>query len=492
MKNIVKILIFLICFSFLNTIYWESWITDTSNEIEEESIDINSINIQDELKNDWIDLNTNWKGKNIVDKASEIKNLELNKAFWKSEEEKNIEILKDAVNELKIKKDVNANQLIEIQESIKLLQKNISDNNDNLKLLNEKNKNESLELVNELNSAKETNEKLKKDLDVKKKLEKDLSNSIDWYNLLQIKYDSLLEGYVDLEKEKEKALTEEKIQKLIYLWIFLLLFIIAYLIKIFLTKNNNFMKKYKNFWEYFNFLFWLSLIIFLIVYAFYIFPELYAVFILISWTLLIINSQVISSFIASFVLFRNFKIWDIIKIWDQKWKIIKMNPISTIVRKINSYWIMSNEEINIPNIDMIKDKVTIVKIRSKVENSFSVIISLSNWSDLFKIIRYIKTYILSKNLKDGLYTINSSDTEKYKIRYEYIDSDKIKVNFYWIADSATNRKIEYEIIKYIKKVAIYDNTKKTVNSVLNNNDNLEENEKDFIKKSVTVLDELSV
>lgn len=169
MKNIVKILIFLICFSFLNTIYWESWITDTSNEIEEESIDINSINIQDELKNDWIDLNTNWKGKNIVDKASEIKNLELNKAFWKSEEEKNIEILKDAVNELKIKKDVNANQLIEIQESIKLLQKNISDNNDNLKLLNEKNKNESLELVNELNSAKETNEKLKKDLDVKKK-----------------------------------------------------------------------------------------------------------------------------------------------------------------------------------------------------------------------------------------------------------------------------------------------------------------------------------
>ena len=54
---------------------------------------------------------------------------------------------------------------------------------------------------------------------------------------------------------------------------------------------------------------------------------------------------------------------------------------------------MMNETITIPNIDLIKEKVSIVNTKQKKENEFSVILSLTESRDLFKIIRYIERNI---------------------------------------------------------------------------------------------------
>lgn len=495
MKKFVKFILIISCIACFLSVYWETWnvleIINTDKQISTE-VESNpvSIDLEQELKNDWINLESATETKNIVDKANEFKNTEIQKVFWTSDEDKNINMLKDVLSEVEIKKELNEAQLLEIQENIKLLQKNIEENNKTLKLLNAQKIDESKQIFEELNSAKSSNQELEEELKVKQNLILDLQKNSESYSLLDEKYKKLLETYVEIKKDKDSSLLIEKREKLFTWAIFLLLFVIAYIAKIVLLRNEKFSKRYKNFWEYFNFAFWLIFIIFLIIFAFYLFPELYAVFILISWTLLIVNSQVVSSFVASLVLFRNFKIWDVIKIWDEKWRIIKMNPISTVIRKINSYWVLANEETNIPNIDMIKDKVTIAKNRGKIENNFSVIFSLSQSNDIFDIIKHIKYNILWRKLKDKLYNVNYFSDEKYKIKYEYIDSDKIKVTFYWIAEVELSKKIETEIIKYVKKFAFYDNVANNKSLKNINWENEDEIHQDYIKKSVTVLDDV--
>lgn len=427
-------------------------VTDT-----EVKVDKNDVNLEEELKKDGIELEAapiiKDEDKTIVDKANDIKNKEFDKLLWKTDDEKNIEAIQTVLTELDIKKELNQSQLNEIQTNLKTLQKNIEENNKNINILKEWKK--VREISQELEDIEKNNAELQKDLEFKEELIDDLQGSIAWYNVLEAKYKKLLETYVDNKKEKENSILKSKEQKLITLFIFLILFTIAYILKILLIRNDKFLKKHENFWEYFNLIFWIVLIIFLIVYVFYLFPELYALLIFVSWSLIFINAQVISSFVASIILFRNFKIWDIIKIWTEKWKIIKMNTLSTIIRRINDYGVLENEEINIPNIDLIKEKVTLAKNSLIKENIFNIILALNWEKDLFEIIDHIKEDILFKMIKERLNTLNPLSTDTFKTKYEHIDSDKIKVTFYWLWTSEVNRRIEKQIIQYIKEFSIF-------------------------------------
>lgn len=497
MKTNIKILTtILLSVCYLNT-YSETWNTieientntGTTNLVNVniqnlESIEENTkteekvdMTLEDELKKDWIELDSanslQYENKSIIDKANAIKNKELDKLLWKTDEEKNIEAIETVLQELDIKKELNEVQLNEIQTNLKVLQKNIEDNNKNINLLKEWKK--VREITKELEEIEKNNAVLKKELEFKEDLISDLQDSLAWYNILEVKYKKLLETYVDTKKEKENDLLKGKEQKVITLFIFLILFTIAYIIKILLVRNDKFMRKRENFWEYFNLVFWITLVIFLIIYIFYLFPELYVLLIFISWSLIFINAQVISSFIASIILFRNFKIWDIIKIWTDKWKIIKISPLSTIIKRINDYWVLESEEVNIPNIDLLKEKVTLAKNSLIKENIFNIILSLNWEKDLFEIIDNIKENILLKMLKEKLNTLNPLSTDTFKTKYEHIDSDKIKITFYWLWTSELNRRIEKEIIKYIKEFSDFnknfeDNTTKKYINLQNNQD----------------------
>lgn len=503
MKIIIKILlIFIFTFFYLNT-FSETWeilgnesnnndflnnfqtnseipsnVENLNTPIKEEVLPIQEENIvidlDEELKKDGIELDSApliEEDMTLVDKANDFKNKEFEKLLWKSEEEKNIEAIQTVLSELEIKKELNASQLSEIQENLKVLQDNIEENNKNINILKEwKN---VREISKELEEIEKNNALLRNELKFKQELINDLQDSIAWYNILEAKYKKLLESYVDSKKEKENSILKNKEQKLITLFIFLILFLIAYITKILLVWNENFTRKHENFWEYFNLIFWISFVIFLVLFTFYLFPELYAILILISWSLIFINAQVISSFVASLILFKNFKIWDIIKIWNEKWKIIKMTPLSTIIKKINDYWIIENEEISIPNIDLLKEKVTLAKNLLIKDNIFNIILPLNWEKDIFEIIDYIKDNIFLKLIKEKLNTLNPLSSDIFKTKYEHIDSDKIKITFYWLWKSELNRKIEKEIIKYIKEFSNFDSEswedknkikKKTANS----------------------------
>ncbi|MFA5916825.1 MAG: mechanosensitive ion channel domain-containing protein [Candidatus Gracilibacteria bacterium] len=472
-----------------NTIEIENTNTGTTNLVNVniqnlESIEENTkteekvdMTLEDELKKDGIELDSanslQYENKSIIDKANAIKNKELDKLLGKTDEEKNIEAIETVLQELDIKKELNEVQLNEIQTNLKVLQKNIEDNNKNINLLKEGKK--VREITKELEEIEKNNAVLKKELEFKEDLISDLQDSLAGYNILEVKYKKLLETYVDTKKEKENDLLKGKEQKVITLFIFLILFTIAYIIKILLVRNDKFMRKRENFGEYFNLVFGITLVIFLIIYIFYLFPELYVLLIFISGSLIFINAQVISSFIASIILFRNFKIGDIIKIGTDKGKIIKISPLSTIIKRINDYGVLESEEVNIPNIDLLKEKVTLAKNSLIKENIFNIILSLNGEKDLFEIIDNIKENILLKMLKEKLNTLNPLSTDTFKTKYEHIDSDKIKITFYWLGTSELNRRIEKEIIKYIKEFSDFnknfeDNTTKKYINLQNNQD----------------------
>lgn len=466
-KNKIKIIFsIIVVFFWIIITYAESW--STSNQISEKSIILNvneensvekeNLDLEEELKKDWIELEsaeiTNDTDKTIVDKANEIKNKEVNKLFWKTEEEKNIEAIEKVLNDIEIKKELNQIQLSEIQDKLKILQKNIDENNKNINIIKEwKN---IKEISKELADLENKNEEYKKELEFKERLLKDLENSNTWYEILQEKYKSLLSLYVDTKTEKKNNILKDKKQKLVTLFIFLILFTIAYIVKILLLRNEKFIKNHENFWEYFNLIYWIVFVIFIVLFTFYLFPELYALLIFISWSLIFINAQVISSFVASLILFEKFKIWDIIKVWQEKWKIIKIKQLHTVIRRINDYWVIENEEISIPNIDLLKEKINLVKNTKTKENIFSIILSLNWEKDLFEIIDSIKKNIFWKHLKEKLNTLNPSSIDTFKTKYEHTDTDKIKITFYWLWTSELNRKIEKEIIKHIKKYIIVE------------------------------------
>lgn len=467
MSKIIKIFIFVIVLNIWLNSYadWDnliinnnssSWSGKTSTIAEK----ISSEELKEELKKDWIELNSapsiQPNDKNILGKAIDKKNTEMDKLMWKTDEVKNIEAIESVLMDLEIKKWLDSSQLNQIQENLKILQKSIEKNNKDLDLL--KDGQNIKEISNKLTSLEISNKSLNEDLELKKSLVKDLQESLAWYNILEAKYKNLLQSYVWIKKEKESSILKDKEQKLFYLIAFLILFSIIYIIRILLVRNVLFKKKHPNFWEYFDLIYWISIVVFLVMYIFYLFPELYVLLIFISGSLIFINAQVISSFIASIIIFRHYKIWDVIKIWTEKWKIIKINPLSTIIRRINSYWILENDEVWIPNIDLIKEKIIIAKNNNSKENEFSIILSLKWKNDIFSIISYIKEEILIKMINERLNGLDYKSNDKFETKYEYIDEDKLKIVFYWIWTKELNRKIEKRIIQYIKESVFYWNT----------------------------------
>lgn len=464
MKKIIKsftLVISLFCYFssfaeswsiFLSSTSVSSWAINlkeikTDIIVSEEKNQLNEIDLENELKKDWIELNS-ATNKTIIDKANEIKNVEVNKLFWKTVEENNINTIENVLETLEIKKELANNQLAEIENNLKILQKNIEDNNKTISSLKDsKNVNQ---VQNQLEKLEEINNSLKEELEKKEKLLDSLNKDLEEYNTSNEKYQLLMSDYIKTKTEKDKSIWKEKIQKLYYLLWFILLFAIIYIIKILLIRNEKFIKKNNNFWEYFDLLYWITIIIFLVMYIFYLFPELYALLIFISWSLIFINAQIIASFVASLILFRHFKIWDVVKIWTEKWKIVKMNPLNIIIKKINDYWVIENEEINIPNIDFLKEKVTLAKNSQIKENIFSIILSLKWNKDIFEIIDNIKENIFNKMLGEKLTTLNPNNLDTFKTKYEHTDQDKVKITFYWLWNSELNRKIEKKIIQYIK------------------------------------------
>lgn len=378
--------------------------------------------------------------------------------FDKSQSQKDIDQVQWIIQDFKIKKELDEKFLSEIQGDIALIQKKIEENQGTLTTLSGA-KDGDMALTAKYEQLQKDNEDLKKQIFFKESLISDLKNSIDSYKLLEVKYENVLNQYVQTEKEKQAQIMSENNQKYIILFFWILAFIWLYYLKFFLRKKDIIKKNRDNFYAYYDLIYAIVLIIFTITYLFYLFPQLYILLVFVSWSIIWANAILISSFVSSLIIFRKFAIGDIIGMGSDTWKIVKITPLHTIIRKINEHGIVDGDEMSIPNINLIKDSVNVINDIHQKDHYFSVILSLKDNEELFQIVDEIKKDILLKYLTHRPHSINPFDEDIYKTKYEYVDAENIKVTFYWVGTDELNRDIEKKIISYVKWV-LFDSLEK--------------------------------
>lgn len=432
---IQKILTFLLSFYLLfqiSPLFWNTWEDSISSETQVETGETTT--------------NEPWIESVLMDKKESLDGM-----LKKSPEDKDIEYVENLLKELEIKKEVNNSFLIQIQSELEKIQKKIDSNDSKIKTYSELEA-QNVEINKELESLKKESQKLKEESFFKESLIKDLKDTIDSYNLLEVKYKNLLDSYVVLKKEKQGEKLKDFSNKLKILYFWILFFLLFYWLKILIQKTKLKNNVSESFFAYYDLFYATLLIIFIIAYLFFVFPQMYILLVFISWSIIITNAVLISSFVSSIIIFRKFSIGDIIKMDQETGKIIKITPLHTIIRRINEHGIIEKDEISIPNINLIKDKVNVIKNIHEKDHHFSIILSLRTSENIFKIIDEIKNEILLKNLNHRLTSVNKLDEDIFKTKYEQIDAENIKINFYWIWNDELNRKIEMKIIWYIKNI----------------------------------------
>lgn len=376
-------------------------------------------------------------------RKEQIKNL-----IDSSKEEKDIEAIENLKLELEIKKDTDEDYLKQINSDLSILQEQIQKNNDFLEQTKEIDDKNS-ELVLKIKQIQKNNITLRKQSKFKEDLIKDLKATLNDYQVLEWRYKNLLSKYIDIKKEKEKNEEEKKEKKLKIFYLFILLSLLIYLIRFLIAKKAN--KKYDNSFVYFDLIYTIFIILALIAFFFYFFPQLYIMLLFISWYLLYINSSLIGSFVWSIIILKNYNIWDVIKHKKDFWKIIKITPLFTVIRILNSNWILTNRRENIPNILLTKEQVTIFKNPELQEHDFNIILPIKNNYNIFKIVEEIKTNIILKSLTNRPINVDKNDDDVFKTKYHQIDLETVKISFFWIDENVVSRKIERKILGYIKE-----------------------------------------
>lgn len=130
------------------------------------------------------------------------KKVALEGILQKSPEDTDVEYIENLLKELEIKKEVNNSFLVQIQSELEKIQKKIDANDSKIKTYSELEA-QNVEINKELETLKKESQKLKEETFFKESLIKDLKDTIDSYNLLEVKYKNLLDSYVVLKKERQ-------------------------------------------------------------------------------------------------------------------------------------------------------------------------------------------------------------------------------------------------------------------------------------------------
>ena len=363
------------------------------------------------------------------------------------EDVQNVDSIKSAIEDIKIKTELNKDLFDDFSLQVKELEENILKNQELITELWSDSSKNSVDDKLTIEKLQTLNSNYKKQISYKQLVIFDLEKSLDSLAILNEKYENILWKYVELKKDNDLEKKEEFNNKMKVLYYVIAFSLLLYVLKYFLAKK--FVPKYESYFLYFDLIHWIILIIFLIAFFFYIFPQLYVLLIFISGSLIFVNAPLISSFVSSVIVFRKYKIWDVIKYDENMGRIKMISPLFTTMSVLNKYWVISNDIETIPNNLLIKEKVMIIQEPSLIDHEFSVALPLNGIWNIFKIIDEIKVNILLKNLNQRIANINHDDEETFKIFHTQTKPDFIMINFTWRASPNRSRKLEAKIISYV-------------------------------------------
>jgi len=405
MKKIVIIFILSI-FWFINIINFSNWIDSSNNE-------------------------------NILKKAFNERKEKIYQIIEWDETTQKINNLKKEISKLNINDELNRKIIENTQKQIEELEKNYKSTLESIKNI------ENKWNQNELSELEKLSKKLKNEIETKKVLLEKLEKQSQDNQIQQDKINILLEKYIK-EKEKQNNNTSN-------LWKYILFFSITFILWLIYFISNWLYKKWKidkRVNIYISFFLIFGYTIFLIWFFFYLHPELSIFLIFISGYLLAINAHLIASFIWSIIILKKFKIWDIIKMDDFRWQIIRITTINTILLPVSEEWILTNKPIIIPNVNLLKNTVVKDKNPEIIFYRYKVVLPNDTTIDIMKMLEYIEQNILIKRLNNRLSSLQWSE-DSFRTSIWFDDSWKIVINFVWRADDLLNKQIERKIMWYV-------------------------------------------
>lgn len=266
------------------------------------------------------------------------------------------EILKNSDNSLEKKqKDISQNieskknnaeiswEVVEkLQKQFEELNKSIAEKNKEIEDLKEK---DSLKAKNEIYSLKEKKQELEKKINLEKEKILWLQSEIAELEIYKKRYDKLInDEKIEKLKDREKNL-------LIYFWILLVYLIISW----FWLRIKNIQKK--SIYNVFStIIFITSIVLFTLV----INPWFVIIFIIIAWSMVLAFKDFIVSLIASILILRKYKIWDLVEIEGRKWKINSISAFNTtLLTNSGEIFLLNNFLISKPLKLVEKDEQTL-------------------------------------------------------------------------------------------------------------------------------------
>jgi len=364
--------------------------------------------------------------------------------WWKLNANLNLlqEKFDNLISEINLDKKVKNkiwDDIQKLKQEINILSQQISEfNNKNIEKL--KNLNEKIK--KEVEEKKKILSEKQKLLQEKENIIKQLNKTIEENNINKEKIKVLLK---DLKKEKKKNDLSKKHTFDKKLMLFIVFTLITITIYHFLNYFNRKWKIDNKKLIYFRFFLFFFYIVFLIWFFFYLYPQLSVFLIFISGYLLIINAHLIASFIWSIVLLYKFKVWDIIRFKDVRWKIVNITPLHIVILPLTDEGIFRYKPMFIPNINALKENILKDENPEFFIHRFSVPIKEPYGIEIMKFVEEVETNILSKFLHIRLDSLEWNNTT-YRTYFTPNGVWDIVVNFVWKATDLTSKKIERKIM----------------------------------------------
>lgn len=289
-----KIKIFLLIFLILSQFYYKSF---AEQEIINNSWTVTIDENNDKSLTDFI-----LKRKEKIEEI--LKN-------WNNSIENEYNNISDDINNKKRNWEISNEIIKELQGQFESLNKAIIDKNKEIEELNAKDSEKVKKEISDL-------EKQKSELEKKINFEKDkilaLEIEISELEVYKMKYEKLV------NEDRKENLREKEKNLIIYFWIFLAYIIISW----FWFRIKNSQKK-----SIFNVVSTAIFIISIVIFTLAINPWFMIIFIIIAWSIVLAFKDFIVSFIASILILRKYKIWDLIEIEWKKWKINSVSALNT-------------------------------------------------------------------------------------------------------------------------------------------------------------------
>lgn len=183
------------------------------------------------------------------------------------------------------------------------------------------------------------------------------------------------------------------------------------------------------------------------------------------WWILITFQTFSVSLFAYFLLIKNYKVWDNIRVkvnWDtMQWQILYIKLLHVWISWKNDFWENSWEFFVIPNYQMRNNPITKVDLSldNYTKDSITIIYEPKNFNTSFE--KFSKNLI---NFLDELFPIRSaSDVDyfksyiwvKYKIDYKYDNDWKACIRIWFIEKRAKSKNLKEKILSFV------ENQKKT-------------------------------